>query len=391
MRLVPEIALGRTPSLLGATVYVLAALFWVALMWSYFTRVEVVVHAPGVVRPEGEVVRITTEVDGTIAAVYVQEGDIVGTGDILVRLDDGETPAGRQTLLEQIDLLESQLEGIAQTGRDATSIFQLEERKLEIEIRTAEEDLERRWASHEALLQSSELELERARNRHLRTEQLLKEGLVSVQSHDEIETALLIAQSVRSETESRAPTDTPFMSLIQARDLNQAQFEARRRELEATATPIYGRLAELRLGLQQASRTANRLTIRTPAKGKLTSLSTLHPGEHLPSGTLIATLAPTPIYLIVEAWLPNRDAPLVHRGQRVRLVTEDSETFDGYVLSISPDARLTDSGTGAYRVLITPDTNRKLHLGLALETLFVTREERVLSLLFRKIRKNFGS
>ncbi len=391
MRLVPEIALGRTPSLLGATVYVLAALFWVALMWSYFTRVEVVVHAPGVVHPEGEVVRITTEVDGTIAAVYVQEGDIVGTGDILVRLDDGETPAGRQTLLEQIDLLESQLEGIAQTGRDATSIFQLEERKLEIEIRTAEEDLERRWASHEALLQSSELELERARNRHLRTEQLLKEGLVSVQSHDEIETALLIAQSVRSETESRAPTDTPFMSLIQARDLNQAQFEARRRELEATATPIYGRLAELRLGLQQASRTANRLTIRTPAKGKLTSLSTLHPGEHLPSGTLIATLAPTPIYLIVEAWLPNRDAPLVHRGQRVRLVTEDSETFDGYVLSISPDARLTDSGTGAYRVLITPDTNRKLHLGLALETLFVTREERVLSLLFRKIRKNFGS
>ena len=391
MRLVPEIALGRTPSLLGATVYVLAALFWVALMWSYFTRVEVVVHAPGVVRPEGEVVRITTEVDGTIAAVYVQEGDIVGTGDILVRLDDGETPAGRQTLLEQIDLLESQLEGIAQTGRDATSIFQLEERKLEIEIRTAEEDLERRWASHEALLQSFELELERARNRHLRTEQLLKEGLVSVQSHDEIETALLIAQSVRSETESRAPTDTPFMSLIQARDLNQAQFEARRRELEATATPIYGRLAELRLGLQQASRTANRLTIRTPAKGKLTSLSTLHPGEHLPSGTLIATLAPTPIYLIVEAWLPNRDAPLVHRGQRVRLVTEDSETFDGYVLSISPDARLTDSGTGAYRVLITPDTNRKLHLGLALETLFVTREERVLSLLFRKIRKNFGS
>ncbi len=315
MRLVPEIALGRTPSLLGATVYVLAALFWVALMWSYFTRVEVVVHAPGVVRPEGEVVRITTEVDGTIAAVYVQEGDIVGTGDILVRLDDGETPAGRQTLLEQIDLLESQLEGIAQTGRDATSIFQLEERKLEIEIRTAEEDLERRWASHEALLQSSELELERARNRHLRTEQLLKEGLVSVQSHDEIETALLIAQSVRSETESRAPTDTPFMSLIQARDLNQAQFEARRRELEATATPIYGRLAELRLGLQQASRTANRLTIRTPAKGKLTSLSTLHPGEHLPSGTLIATLAPTPIYLIVEAWLPNRDAPLVHRGR----------------------------------------------------------------------------
>ena len=289
-------------------------------------------------------------------------------------------------------MLESQLEGIAQTGRDATSIFQLEERKLEIDIRTAEEDLERRWASHEALLQSSELELERARNRHWRTEQLLKEGLVSVQSHDEIETALLIAQSVRFETESRAPTDAPFMSLIQARDLNQAQFEARRRELEATATPIYGRLAELRLGLQQASRTANQLTIRTPAKGKLTSLSTLHPGEHLPSGTLIATLAPTPIYLIVEAaWLPNRDAPLVHRGQRVRLVTEDSETFDGYVLSISPDARLTDSGTGAYRVLITPDTNRTLHLGLALETRFVTREERVLSLLFTKIRKNFGS
>ena len=95
------------------------------------------------------------------------------------------------------------------------------------------------------------------------------------------------------------------------------------------------------------------------------------------------------MYLVIEAWLPNRDAPLVHRGQKVRLVTEDSETFDGFVLSISPDAHLTNAGAGAYRVLITPDTNRKLHLGLALETLFVTREERVLSMLFTRIRRAF--
>ena len=189
MRLVPEIALGRTPSLLGATVYVLAALFWVALMWSYLTRVEVVVRAPGVVRPEGEVLRVTTEASGTIAAVYVQEGDLVQTGDILLRLGEGETDDNREAMLEQIDLLESQLESIAQTVRDTTSIFELQERKLEIEIWAAEEDLERSWSGHEALLQSSELELERARTRQVRNEKLLKEGLASSQSHDELETA----------------------------------------------------------------------------------------------------------------------------------------------------------------------------------------------------------
>ena len=240
MRLVPEIALGRTPSLLGATVYVLAALFWVALMWSYFTRIEVVVHAPGVVRPEGEVLRITTEASGTIAAVYVQEGDLVQTGDILLRLGEGETGVGRQTLIEQIDLLESQLGAIAQSLRDTTSMFDLEERKLQGEIRAAEEDFERRWVSHEALLQSSELELQRARTRHRRNEELLKEGLASNQSHDELETALLLAETVRFQTASRTPADTSFMSLIQSRDLDQARFEARKRELEATTTPIYG-------------------------------------------------------------------------------------------------------------------------------------------------------
>ena len=233
------------------------------------------------------------------------------------------------------------------------------------------------------------MELERARTRQVRNEKLLKEGLASSQSHDELETALLLAEAVGFERASRAPTDSRFMSLIQTRNLDRAQFEARKRELEATATPFYRQLAELRLGLQHANRAADRLVIRSPAKGKLTSLSTLHPGEPVPSGTLIATVAPTPIYLVVEAWLPTRDAPLVHRGQKVRLVTEDSETFDGYVLSISPDARLTDSGTGTYRVLITPDANRKLHLGLALETRFVTREERVLSLLFTRIRRAF--
>ena len=389
MRLVPEIALGRAPSLLGWTIYVLAALLWCALLWSYLTRVEVMVRAPGVVRPEGEVIRITTEASGTIAAVYVGEGDLIQTGDILMRLDEGGTADDRQTLIEQIDLLESQLEAIAESLRDATALFELRERGLEVEIRAAEEDFEWRWVSHEALLRSSELEWERARTRHRRNEELVKEGLASNQSHDELETALLLAETSRFETASRAPTDTSFMALIQTRDLEQAQFEARKRELEATATPIYGKLAEGRLALQHANRAADRRVIRSPARGKLTSLYLLHPGEHVPAGALIATLAPTPMYLVIEAWLPNRDAPLVHRGQRVRLVSADAESFDGHVLSMSPDARLTDGGAGAYRVLITPDPNRRLILGLALETRFVTREERVLSLLFTRIRRVF--
>ena len=381
--------MGRSPALLGTTVYVLAGLFAGALAWSYWTEVDVVVRAPGVVRPEGEVVRITSEVGGMIEAVYVQEGDDVQTGDPLLRLDGQQTRLERELIEQQIALLGVQLVDVDRKIRDAANVHQVEIRKVETETNTARQDLSERQAEHESLLQSAALEVERARADYAVNEQLLDAGLATRQTHDRLETDLSLAQNRYAQLSHRAPRAATLDSLLETKDLIDARFEAQERDLRAQATPIESQLSDLRSRLQQREEDQEKRLIRSPATGQLTLLPILHPGEYLPAGTLIATLAPTPLHTIVEAMVSNRDAADVHPGQPARLIIDDAETFDGIVLSVSPDARFSETAKGAYRVLVVPDTP-DLRLGLALEVRFLTRQESVLSLLFTRIKRAFS-
>ena len=383
----PDLNLGRPPSLLGATVYLLTGILGMATLWAHFTRIDVTVRAPGVVRPRGDVVRIVTEARGVIAAVRVKEGDQVRTGDILVLLDNREERRQTQTIQEQTLLLEEQLGAAEQRMADVRNLFELEKQQLELEIQAERKGIKRRRQEHQTQLQSAELRLSDARERHETNQRLLDEGLVSRQSQKEAESALRLAETQQREIEAGAPQESTLEALIQTRILRQAQFETHQRELQTQKVPTEQQLADLRLQLDRSKTNRQRLIIRSPATGTLVSFASLHPGEHLAVGTTLATLAPTPTVKVIESWLPNRDAKNVYPDQPVKLLADDSESFGGTVLSISPDARMTDPGSGTYRVLIAPDTVQPLRLGLGLEVRFITRTESILSLLFSKFKE----
>jgi hypothetical protein len=82
-------------------------------------------------------------------------------------------------------------------------------------------------------------------------------------------------------------------------------------------------------------------------------------------------------------------------GKSVRLRSEslardEYDAFDGTISSISPDARFNDALNGAYRVLITPGSFApELKLGMTFEVNFITKQDRLLLLLFEKIRIGF--
>ena len=384
----PDLNLGRSPSLLGATLYLLTGILALATLWAHFTTIDVTVRAPGVVRPRGDLVRIVTEASGVIEAVPVREGDQVRTGDVLVQLEDRQERSQTQTLREQILLLEEQLRGADLRTADARTVFDLEIQQLKLQTQAEREELERRLQQHQIQLHTAELRISDARERHEINRQLLDEGLVSRQSQMEVEGALQLARAQKQEIEARPPEESTLEGLLQARILKHSQFQAHQRELQGEQFPIEKQLADLRLQLDRSETNRQRLIIRSPATGTLVSFATLHPGEHLAAGTPLATLAATPTVKVIESWLPNQNAQNVHPDQSVRLLLDDSESLGGNVLSVSPDARITDPGSGTYRVLIAPETAEPLRLGLGLEVRFITRKESLLSLLFSKLRKS---
>ena len=113
--------------------------------------------------------------------------------------------------------------------------------------------------------------------------------------------------------------------------------------------------------------------LKTPFAGLIHSMTALHPGEILKAGTAIAQITPVEGDLVIETWLPANERRLVHEGQKVRVQAERGESFQGEVISISP----------TYRVLIKPaQFEPALCDGMTLQIHFITRQERLLWILF---------
>jgi multidrug resistance efflux pump len=284
--------------------------------------------------------------------VYVKDGHDVRQGDSLIQLDARETLLRGRSLESRVHFTEIRLDELQQQIDDAISLD-----KQTAAVEALESGLEARTA---------QASLDQASLRFTRSRELLEEGLIAQQQHDESRTALAQAAAERARISSRTL------------DLKRAQTAARIRQLSSEATPIREELAGLYHQLEQTRIELDRLTVASPVDGRISALIPLHAGEHLAAGTAIATLIPDSHRVIVESWLPADDRNFVAPGQLVRLRNTD-ELFDGNIISISADTL-----DGAYRIRIAPQRDA-LNIGAAYEVHYVTRQERLLYLPFIRI------
>jgi multidrug efflux pump subunit AcrA (membrane-fusion protein) len=375
---------GRSPRVL----YVLSVVLVAGITWSHLTPVDVFVRAPGVVRPAGDVIRITTETAGEIVVIHTHEGAIVEPGEVLVRLDTRDQLMRRRTLTHQIGVLEAQLGDIRRKLETLDWIQSAEEERLDAEARSTLQSLYNQDTEFRAGIDAARTRLTQARDDHDTTRSLFEAGLASRVAWTSSRTELRIAESDYTQVASRRPDWSALELLERTRAVTASRFAADREDLSAATYPIEIELAELRLQLDFAEEEELRHTIRSPARGQLALFESIHPGEHLTAGSTIGTLEPLPARRIVEAVLANVNAGDVRPSQSVRLLLGDTQIIDGTVRSISPDVRRGDSNAASYRVVIVPDDG-DLRLGLGLEVRFITGTETVLTLLTGRITESF--
>jgi len=359
----------KNVSSLRLPLYALSAVAAAATLWAYWTRIDVVVRARGVVRPEGDAVQIVAETAGRVLSVNVHEGQTVRKGDILVQFDDRDLRLKERSLLDQIHLTEQRL---AELDRRLAEMAAVDE--FSIEVENASED-----ASVGALL----ADLENARRRYERAEQLFTRGLASQQSLEEARLAL-----DRAEAELSRPSTVELKRAQAANRWNETA--SQRKPLEASLAAAYHDLEQCRLDMA-------RRTVTSPVDGRVSSLATLNVGEFLSAASPVAAIAPAGRGPVVEVWLPTADRAFVYVGQPVRMQLETAPTsvykpVDGVVASIGADAVFNEEGSGGYRVIVIPaPVAPDLELGMTLQALFISRQERLLWLLFQKIRLEFES
>ena len=255
-----------------------------------------IIHLNG--RIEAPLVDLAPKVSGRVVEVLVREGDRVKAGDLLARLDLGDTALAVERDLEGVRAAEARYEDMASGSRRA----EIEAAQADVHDKEAAAALARRELDRQNLLLEHKIGTPQDQDR-AKTE-LERAGAALKASRERLR--LTVEGSRRNQTE-------------------QARFEASR----------------ARVQLRQSETVAKEAEIRAPADAVV-----LHriaePGLLLAAGQPALTLA-FGDRLYVRTFIPETKLGRIRTGQKARVSVDafPGRTFDAVVAEISPNAEFT--------------------------------------------------
>ena len=378
--------------------YTIVLFFLIALTWAFIGKVDVIATAPGRVLPAGKVKVVQPLDTGVVKAIYVQDGDHVTAGQLLIELDPTNAGADRDSLshdLVQADLDVARLNALRRLGesgggggvlaapKGASAAQSAEARAAlraqadqhaakiagfdqQISQKTAEiaevaATIEKLNASVAILTEKVRLRQELKNKGFGTTFSLLDAQQALSESHHE-----LSVQAQRAE-EARAGRS----SLERQRDEAKSQYAS---NVLGDLSKVQEKRSELTQELLKAQTKSTQTQLRAPIDGVIEQLVVHTVGGVVTPAQHLLMVVPDSQHLVVEAQLANRDVGFVRAGQSVAIKVE---TFNftrygllhGTVGSVSRDVVAqdgrdpSDSGAASDRPLGVPTYVARIALG----------------------------
>jgi hemolysin D len=354
------------PSPIGrAMAIALAALFCVALAWSWWGTIDIVASANGKIVPSGRTKVIQPFETSVVRSIHVQDGRAVKAGDLLIELDPTMNAAERDHALN--DLLAEQL-NIARLraallgGDDPLTDFVPPADADPALVRTQRQLLANQVAEHRAKLgaldrQQAQKEAEVATTaatiaklealipviqpRVDMRKTLMDKDLGSKLTYYETLQLLVEQQKELGVQKShRQEAEAAVTAIRETRRQAQAEFRRALSDELAKAEQKAGGLAKDLIKAEQRTKLQQ---LRAPVDGTVQQLAVHTVGGVVTPAQALLVVVPSDSRLEIEAMVSNRDIGFVHAGQPAEIKV-DTFNFTRYgllrgeVLGISPDA-----------------------------------------------------
>ena len=367
---------------------------------------EVSFSEQGIVVAENTV-RIFASVHGELNGLYVQEGQEVQEGDVLVRIDD----APLQTRLSQVEnvirSIRAQLNGLDTEEARAIAELQAARSSLQGELRALiaqaedqdrnleaqNEVLSERKRIQNAIIEQNQADVDNAAEEVARVESLFSAGIATRLELDAAQNALDRAQT-------RLESSRHELNLIAAGNvqIGREHFEGLRTSIAARISGIEQQLAQDFTGstaahlnyliaieeanIEQLERDIRNSIVTAPFSGIITALQAQTTNFISPSIPVAEIMVPGGRY--IEAHVPTEYINSINIGDEVSIIltqwSEDIE-FTGRISEIGTTASVRFTFMGVeermVNVRIAPDIPAGVHLGVGYGvdvTFYVYRE-----------------
>jgi multidrug resistance efflux pump len=354
------------------------------------------VRAAGVVRPYGENTVVQSQLDGSLAAVWIKENQEVRKGQALAALDRRQLENEKQKLESELRESIAQQQSSIGQANDLIQQSAATSELLRAQLVSASRDVD----NASATLHFRQTELQRYQS-------LLTTGAVSASVVDEKKAQYQLASNELAKArqamqEQRARGTAQLAGMRQDRGKTSNQ----NRELNKLLESTRARLAEVNRALINS-------TIKAPTAGTVLVSGMRHAQQVIRAGEILAKIAPKDAAQMIQVRIPSRDIGNIRSSQDAYLrITgcpyPDYGVLKAKVVNISPDTLQNDAaegqlsqptGVGLFQISLKPSTtelrsaNRTCSLrhGMDVQAEIITRQTTVLGFLFTKLRLLSGA
>lgn len=343
-------------NLVRAGMYTLGAVIIAFIAWAYITEVDEVAVAFGEVVPSGQIQTIQHLEGGIISEILVEEGQLVESGDPLIRLNPAGVFSERQQMRARRAGLVLKAERLRAIGLDREPDFSIvqdefsnlvEDQRNIYLVQQGAMDSNRQVIQNQIEQTRTELDVldeqENTLRQHLTIvedeltmrEKLFKQGLSSKVVYLDLKRE---ANQSRGDVNKIVQERLKAIEALEEAKNRLAQDIARAKEeaLEEMGT-VTQELAQVHEALAKMEDRVNRLEVHAPVRGIVKGMLATTVGGVLAPGATILEVVPLDKELVVETKIATRDVGHMRVGQpvTVKVTTFDFARYGGITGELS--------------------------------------------------------
>ena len=374
----------------------LMALVVVIVAWAFLGKVDIVANATGKVIPNKRTKTIGSVDVASVKALYVEEGQSVKAGDVLIELDTGMPDAERDKA--EGDVADSKLQ-MARSRALIAAVDSLRPPQLpriagvsDDKWQAAKSHLEGQYQDFQAKLSRINGDIQKFEQALPLATQQAKDFKALADDHDVSTHAYLDKEQARIDLEGQ---------LTDARNERTALIAETRRQAYDTLTEGSRAVEESKQDAIKAVSHSRLLKLTSPVDGTVQQLTVHTVGGVVPAAQPLMAIVPKENFTEVEAFMENKDIGFVEEGQHAEVKIDAFEytkygTIPAHVTHVSHDAIQDEKKGLIYSVKVTMDRSsimvdgqqKPLTAGMAVNVEIKTGTRRVIEYVLSPLLQN---